>query len=88
MGRRPPHERVSAAAPARVPGEGGRSTKGGERPVLGGFVAIFRRSSGETGQGLAEYALIMGLIAVVAIVALMFLGTSVSTLLSTVGVAL
>jgi len=39
----------------------------------------------EEGQGLAEYALILSLIAIVAIVALMFLGGSVSTLLSTVG---
>jgi pilus assembly protein Flp/PilA len=39
----------------------------------------------EEGQGLAEYALILSLIAVVAIVALMFLGGNVSSLLSTVG---
>jgi len=37
------------------------------------------------GQGLAEYALILALIAVVAIVALIFLGNQVSTILSTVG---
>jgi len=36
-------------------------------------------------QGLAEYALILALIAVVAIIALIFLGSQVSTLLSTVG---
>jgi pilus assembly protein Flp/PilA len=41
--------------------------------------------SGESGQGLAEYALILGLIAIVAIVALMFLGGTVSGALSTVG---
>lgn len=39
----------------------------------------------EEGQGLTEYALILGLIAVVAIVALAFLGGGVSTLLETVG---
>ena len=39
----------------------------------------------EEGQGLAEYALILYLIAIVAIVALVFLGGSVSTILSTVG---
>jgi pilus assembly protein Flp/PilA len=38
----------------------------------------------ESGQGLAEYALILGLIAVVAIVALIFLGTGISGLLSNV----
>ena len=41
----------------------------------------------ERGQGLAEYALILGLIAVVAIAALLFLGTSVGTVLSEVGAA-
>ncbi len=39
----------------------------------------------EEGQGLAEYALILALIAIVAIVALLFLGGKVSTILSTVG---
>ena len=40
---------------------------------------------GDEGQGLAEYALILALIAVVAIVALVFLGGQVQTLLSKVG---
>ncbi len=39
----------------------------------------------EEGQGLAEYALILALIAIVAIVALLFLGGQVSTILSKVG---
>jgi pilus assembly protein Flp/PilA len=39
----------------------------------------------ESGQGLAEYALILGLIAIVSIVALAFLGTNISGALSTVG---
>lgn len=39
----------------------------------------------EDGQGLAEYALVLALIAVVAIAALIFLGTRVSTILSSVG---
>ncbi len=34
------------------------------------------------GPGLAEYALILGLIAVDAIVALIFMGTTISTMLS------
>ena len=37
------------------------------------------------GQGLAEYALILALIAILAIVALVFLGGKISTVLSTVG---
>jgi pilus assembly protein Flp/PilA len=39
----------------------------------------------EEGQGLAEYALILTLIAIVAVVALIFLGSQVSTMLSKVG---
>jgi Flp pilus assembly pilin Flp len=40
---------------------------------------------GQAGQGLAEYALILALIAIVAVVALLFLGGVVSTILSNVG---
>jgi len=40
---------------------------------------------GSTGQGLVEYALILALIAVVAIVTLVFLGTSISGILHTIG---
>ena len=39
----------------------------------------------EEGQGLAEYALILALIAIVAIVALIFMGTQVSDKLSVIG---
>lgn len=42
----------------------------------------------EEGQGLAEYALILALIAIVAILALTFLGTQISTILSLVGSAI
>ena len=42
----------------------------------------------EEGQGLAEYALILALIAIVAIMALIFLGTQVSKVLSTVGASI
>ena len=41
--------------------------------------------SDEEGQGLAEYALILALIAILAIVALLFLGGQIKTVLSTVG---
>jgi Flp pilus assembly pilin Flp len=41
-------------------------------------------SRNEAGQGLAEYALILALIAIVAIVALLFLGNQVSTVLNDV----
>lgn len=37
------------------------------------------------GQGLAEYALILALIAIVAILALLFLGTAISSILNSVG---
>ena len=39
----------------------------------------------EEGQGLAEYALILALIAVIAIAALVFLGTQISSILSNIG---
>ena len=39
----------------------------------------------DEGQGLAEYALILSLIALVAIIALIFMGTQVSTILNTIG---
>ena len=39
----------------------------------------------DEGQGLAEYALVLALIAIVAIIALIFLGGQVSTILSKVG---
>ena len=50
---------------------------------LSGLLARLRRE--EDGQGLAEYALILLFIAVVCIAALVFLGTSISSLLSAVG---
>ena len=39
----------------------------------------------DEGQGLAEYALILALIAIVAIIALIFLGGQISSKLSAVG---
>lgn len=39
----------------------------------------------EDGQGLAEYALILALIAIVAIAALLFLGNTINDLMSTIG---
>ncbi len=39
----------------------------------------------DRGQGLAEYALILALIAIVCVLALTFMGTQVQTMLSSVG---
>jgi pilus assembly protein Flp/PilA len=44
---------------------------------------VFRRR--ESGQGLAEYALILGLIAILSIVAVTFMGDSINDLLSNLG---
>ncbi len=41
-----------------------------------------------TGQGLAEYALILALIAIIAIVALIFLGGQISDIIWKVGVSI
>jgi pilus assembly protein Flp/PilA len=48
---------------------------------------ILRRQD-EEGQGLAEYALILSLIAIVAIFALVFLGSQISSILSSIGAAI
>ena len=47
--------------------------------------ALIQRFDREQGQGLAEYALILALIAIVAIIALLFIGGQISTVLSNVG---
>jgi len=44
--------------------------------------------SRQEGQGLAEYALILALIAIVAVIALIFLGGVIKTILSTIGTSL
>jgi pilus assembly protein Flp/PilA len=50
------------------------------------LVAMFDRlRRDDDGQGLAEYALILALIAIVAIVSLIFLGSQVSDKLSVIG---
>ena len=64
-----------------------------EKHVAGGGLGVMAvnplkwssHASDEDGQGLVEYALILVLIAVVAILALAFLGSNLSTILSTVG---
>ena len=48
-------------------------------------ITSFLHRDDEEGQGLAEYALILALIAIVAILALIFLGGQISKILSTVG---
>jgi pilus assembly protein Flp/PilA len=54
----------------------------GSRALVRDGLAAIRR---EGGQGLAEYALILALVAIVAIIALFFLGNQVSQALSDVG---
>jgi pilus assembly protein Flp/PilA len=53
------------------------------RSTLIRLLAILHRD--EEGQGLAEYALILALIAIISIVALLFLGSQISDKLSTIG---
>ncbi len=54
--------------------------------LLTGLIHFTHRD--EEGQGLAEYALILALIAIIAIVALLFLGGQISTILNTIGKAI
>jgi Flp pilus assembly pilin Flp len=51
------------------------------------FIALISRiiRTNDEGQGLTEYALILTLIAIVAIVALIFMGTQVSSIINTIG---
>ena len=59
--------------------------------LLMNLAAVIRSVTGrddEDGQGLAEYALILALIAVVSIVALLYLGSQISDKLSVIGDAL
>jgi len=53
------------------------------RSTIARILTFFRRD--EDGQGLAEYALILALIAIVAIAALLFMGSQVSSKLSVIG---
>ena len=54
------------------------------RSRMARLLAVLRRSD-DDGQGLAEYALILALVAIIAIVGLIFLGSQISDKLSTVG---
>ena len=49
------------------------------------WLTELRPADGEDGQGLAEYALILALIAIVAILSLIFLGDTINTLMSNIG---
>ena len=49
------------------------------------LLAKLRPAHGEEGQGLAEYALILALIAIVAILSLIFLGETLADLMSFIG---
>ena len=53
------------------------------RSTITRILAFIRHD--EDGQGLAEYALILALIAVISIIALLYLGSQVSDKLSTIG---
>jgi Flp pilus assembly pilin Flp len=53
------------------------------------MLEVLRRwDRNQWGQGLAEYALILGLLAVVSIAALLFMGTNISSMLSKISVSL
>ena len=55
------------------------------RGVLPSTRAIGRPAGEAEGQGLAEYALILGLIAIVAILSLVFLGDTINDLMEFIG---
>ncbi len=48
-------------------------------------LSVRRLLRGQSGQGLAEYALILALVGVAAIVAVTFMGGSINTMMSNLG---
>jgi pilus assembly protein Flp/PilA len=64
----------------------GKRKESNDMTVLLTWLAALRRD--EDGQGLAEYALILALIAIIAIAALIFLGSQIASILSTIGAAI
>jgi pilus assembly protein Flp/PilA len=64
-----------------------------ERRYLNDMAALITKLSAavrsdEEGQGLAEYALILALIAIVVIAAVIFLGGQINTIMSNVGTSI
>ncbi len=57
----------------------------GARIVANVRAALWSLADRQDGQGLAEYALILALIAIIAILALIFLGSQIRGILSNVG---
>jgi pilus assembly protein Flp/PilA len=73
----------SRGSPIIFHSSAGARLVGRERPMIR---KLFEKLSREvSGQGLAEYALILALVAIAAIIALLFLGGQVSAILSNVG---
>ena len=56
--------------------------------MLQRLIHLLRDAPDDRGQGLAEYALILALIAIVSIVALLFLGSQVAEIISHIGESL
>ena len=56
--------------------------------MLTSILSSLSRTFDDRGQGLAEYALILALIAIIAIAALIFLGGEIANILSSIGVAI
>jgi Flp pilus assembly pilin Flp len=79
-----------SSRPASVPSTG-EGTTASQTPDAGAHIVANVRSAWwsitdrQAGQGLAEYALILVLIAIVAILALIFLGSQIRAILSRVG---
>jgi pilus assembly protein Flp/PilA len=62
----------------------GSNSEGGEKRMTKHFQKVLRRLQKRSGQSLVEYALILALISVVAILVLKGIGTSVNTKLGNV----
>ena len=82
-----PGRRGDDPAPAAAPPGQPLDQKGVQSPLqqLIRSLVVWRPRIREEGQGLAEYALILGLIAIVAILSLIFLGDSLADLMTMIG---
>ncbi len=56
--------------------------------MLQRLIHLLRDAPDDRGQGLAEYALILALIAIVSIVALLFLGSQISGIVNQIGLSI
>jgi pilus assembly protein Flp/PilA len=76
---------ASRSCPRRLAEKGGETSLRNVFAIIATFVAGHRGERDEDGQTLVEYGLLLALIAIIVIVALLFLGPIVSQIFQNVG---